>query len=123
MKQIQEIIQQLCQTHGFTAAVLTDASGFPMASSSGGGTADAPAAMAALIQRVAEQARSHVGLGAMDEVTMNDEAGQKLVCRWFTAGDHKLILAVKVPPQIPYRRATNQAIRQIKEVWTFKRST
>lgn len=116
---VQDIIQQLGQQPGFIAAVLTDASGFPLASSSGGGTADAPAAIAAMIQRVAEQARSHVGLGAMDEVTMNDEAGQRLVCRWFTAGDHKLILAVKVSPQVAYRRATNQAIKQIKQAWTF----
>jgi predicted regulator of Ras-like GTPase activity (Roadblock/LC7/MglB family) len=121
MKQVQEIVQQLSQQHGFTAVVLTDASGFPIASSASGGAAEAPAAMAALIQRVAEQARNHVGLGAMDEVTMNDEAGQKLVCRWFAAGDHKLILAVKVPPQVTYRRATTQAIKQIKDAWTFGR--
>ncbi len=118
---IQDIVQQLSQQHGFTAVVLTDASGFPLASSLGGGSAEAPAAMAALIQRVAEQARSHVGLGAMDEVTMNDEAGQRLVCRWFSAGSHKLILAIKVPPQMSYRRATNQAVKQIKEAWAFGR--
>jgi predicted regulator of Ras-like GTPase activity (Roadblock/LC7/MglB family) len=119
MKQVQEIIQQLGQQSGFAAAVLTDASGFALAASAGGGTADAPAAIAALIQRVAEQARNHVGLGAMDEVSMNDEAGQRLVCRWFTAGDHNLVLAVKVLPNVAYRRATTQAIRQIKQVWSF----
>jgi predicted regulator of Ras-like GTPase activity (Roadblock/LC7/MglB family) len=117
MKQMQEIVQSFCQDYGFTAVTVTDASGFPLASSAGGAAGAAPAAMAAMLQRSAEQVSSRVGLGTMQELTMYAEDGQRLVCRPFQAGDHTLILAVQVPPQVAYRRATNLAIRAIRQAW------
>ncbi len=117
MKQLQEIVQQVGVEHGFLAVVLTDASGFPLAASTGGEQAEAPAAIAARVQRVAQQASAHVGLGEMDEIVMFDEHGQRLVCRAFAAGERTLILVVKLAAQTAYRRATNQAIRQIQRVW------
>lgn len=119
MNQVRKIIQQLGQERGFVEVVLTDAVGFPLAALASGAEAEAPAAIAAFVQRMAEQARGRVGLGVMDEVTMYDEAGQRLVCRQFVAGEHTLILAAKIAPRTPYRRATNRAIRQIQRVWTF----
>ena len=120
MKQVQEIIQQICQENHFTELVLTDASGFPMAASTDGGSAEPSAAIAAMIQRVAEQASSRVGLGTMDEISMFDDAGQRLVCRQFMIGEHKLFLVAKMPAQTAHRRATNQVIRQIRTAWTFR---
>lgn len=120
MKQIQETIQQIAQQSGFTEAVLTDSSGFPLAAYPAGGSPEPSAAIAAMVQRMAEQARARVGLGLMDEVSMYDELGQRLVCRRFTIGERVLYLAVKVPAQTAYRRATNQAIRQIRAAWTIR---
>ena len=120
MKQIQPIVQQMGREIGFNEVVLTDSSGFSLAAYTDGGSPEPSAAIAAMIQRVAEQASGRVGLGTMDEVSMFDERGQRLVCRRFTVGERVLYLAVKVPPQMAYRRATSQAIRQIKAAWTIR---
>jgi len=122
MKQVQEIIQHLSRENHLPEIVLTDASGFPLAASTNGSQAEPSAAVAAMIQRVAEQARGHVGLAAMDEVVMNDEAGQRLVCRRFMAGELVLYLVIKAPPKVAYRRATNDAIRQIRAIWISSRA-
>lgn len=120
MKQIQEIIQQLGRENRFAEAVLTDASGFPLAAFTQGGSPEPSAAIAAMIQRVAEQAGGRIGMGSMDEISMNAESGQRLVCRRFMAGEHVLYLAVKLPTYMPYRRATSQAIRHIRLAWNFR---
>ncbi|MEW5870860.1 MAG: roadblock/LC7 domain-containing protein [Chloroflexota bacterium] len=120
MKQIQEIVQQIGQENQFSEVVLTDASGFPLAAFTQGSSPEPSAAIAAMIQRVAEQAGGRIGLGSMDEVSMYAESGQRLVCRRFMAGEHVLYLAVKLPAQMTYRRVTNQAIRQIRQAWSFR---
>lgn len=120
MKQIQEIVQQLGQQAGFHEAVLTDSMGFPIAAFITNSSAEPSAAVSAMIQRVAEQASERVGLGAMDEVSMYDEFGQRLVCRRFLVGERVLFLTVKVPPQVSYRRVTNQAIHKIQAAWTIR---
>ena len=120
MKQIQAIVQQLGQEMGFDEAVLTDSSGFPLAAYTAGGNPEPSAAIAAMVQRVAEQAGSRVGLGAMDEVSMYDEQGQRLVCRRFKVCDRVLFLAVKAPVHMAYRRATSHTIRQIRAAWNTR---
>lgn len=122
MKDIQRIVQELAQESGFNTLVLTDASGFPLAAASDSKEAQAPAAVAALIQRVAGQTREQLGLEAMNEVAMYDASGQRLVCRAFRAGDHELIMAAKIPPQLSYRRVMNRAIREIQKAWKLTRT-
>ena len=117
MKIIQEIIQNLGQTGRFSEIVLTDASGFPLAAYSQSGSPDAIAAVSATIQRSAGQAGSRIGLQTMQEITLFDETGQRLVCRRFTAGDHTLFLSLRLQQSLAYRRVVSQAIRQIQAAW------
>lgn len=118
MAQVQEILNQMVQEHHFLSAVLADTSGFPLASSSCD-TAEVSAAIALQLRRVAESARSRVGMEMMNEISMFDNTGHRWVYRPFRIDKHDLVLAVSVPPNISYRRATSQAIRQIRETWTF----
>jgi predicted regulator of Ras-like GTPase activity (Roadblock/LC7/MglB family) len=120
MKTLQTIVQETAQENGFTSLVLTDASGFPLASSSSRAEAETPAAVAALIQRVAERSRSHLGLEAMHEMTLYDAAGQLLVCRPFVSGEHTLLVAAMIPPHKTYRRAMNRAIRLLQQAWSAR---
>ncbi len=120
MKQVREIIRQLIIRNGFKAAVLTNASGLPLVALPDGAEAEAPAAMVALIGRVFEQVHDRVGLRAMDEITLRDEVGQRLVCRRVVIGQQDMILAVLVPPRRDHRQATDLAVQQIKQVWKFK---
>lgn len=122
MRQIQEILIRMVQENGFLSAVLTDDSGFPLASSSRD-TAEVSAAIALQLQRVVESARNRMGMETMNEITMYDNAGHRWVYRPFRIRDHQLILAVNVPPNISYRRATAHAIRQIQGTWTIGASS
>ena len=115
---VQEILNQMVHDHHFLSAVLTDGSGFPLASSSCD-AAEISAAIALQLQRVAESARSRVGMETMNEISLFDDTGHRWVYRPFSIDQHDLILAVSVPPNISYRRATSQAIRQIREGWTL----
>ena len=116
--QVQEVLNQMVQEHHFLSAVLTDSSGFPLASSACD-AAEVSAAIALQLQRVAESARNRVGMMPMNEISMFDESGHRWVYRPFSIDQHNLVLAVSVPPNVSYRRATTQAIRQIRETWTF----
>ncbi len=118
MKALNEIVRQLVMENGFRAAVLTNASGLPLVAFPEGSEAEAPAAMVALVQRVFEQVRGRVGLRTMDEIALRDEAGQQLVCRRVSAGQHELVLAVLIPPRRDYRQATSWAVQQIQQAWS-----
>ncbi len=117
--QIGEILQAMNEAGGFSISVLTDRQGFPLASAAANGEdADTQSAVVALIQKTASQASNQLGIGQMDEITLFDGEGNRLVCRPFEANGYSLILAVRIDDRHKaYRRLTNQAIRRIQKVW------
>ncbi len=117
-ERIREIVHRLIREHGFRAGVLTDASGLPLVALPDGADAEAPAAMVALVKRVFDQVHHRVGLRAMDEMVLQDEVGQRLVCRRIALEQRELVLAVLVPPQREHRSATDWAVHQIKQAWS-----
>lgn len=116
---LNKVLTEMNQRAGFPISVLTDAQGLAIASAAQSGLdTDRQSAVVALIQKMAVQVARQLGLGVTDEISLNDENGQRLICRPFQINDHEMILAVIVPDKAAsYRRATNQAISEIRSTW------
>lgn len=117
--EISQLLVEMNRAGGFLVSVLTDREGFPIASASANGqNSDTQAAVVALAQKTVNQVRDHLGMAGMDEFTLFDEKGQRLVCRPFSVNDRELILAVLSPDKgKAYRRLTNQAVLAIQRMW------
>ena len=103
----------------FLIAVLTDAEGLLLASApSPGWDAEKQAAVVALVQRAARQAQA-ASMDAADEVTIRDVTGRRLICRPFEVDGQMLLLSVLMEAGRPYRRLTNDAIRDVRRAWAF----
>jgi predicted regulator of Ras-like GTPase activity (Roadblock/LC7/MglB family) len=103
----------------FLITVLTDAEGLLMASApSPGWDAEKQAAVVALVQRAARQAQA-ASMDAADEVAIRDITGRRLICRPFEVDGQMLLLSVLMEAGRPYRRLTNDAIRDVRRAWAF----
>ena len=113
---LEEILYAMNEAGGFRVSVLTSTEGLPIATVPADYDSDVTAAMVALLQRVGSDAQSQLGMAEMDEMTIYDRDRTRLVCRHITVGRERLILVALVPRGHCYRRATNQAIRQIRQL-------
>lgn len=116
---LNRLLAEMNEKGRFPVSVLTDAQGLAIASASNNGMdTDHQSAVVALVQKMAGQVVRQLGMAATDEIALNDENGQRLICRPFQVHEHELILAVIVPEkEISYRRATNQTINDIRRTW------
>jgi predicted regulator of Ras-like GTPase activity (Roadblock/LC7/MglB family) len=104
---------------GFPITVLTDKQGLVLAASSQAGmSATRQSAVVAKIRGAADLVAKQLDMGVMDEISLFDEDGQRLVCRPIAMRGEDLILAVMVPNRgQAYRRSTNKAITAIRRSW------
>jgi predicted regulator of Ras-like GTPase activity (Roadblock/LC7/MglB family) len=104
---------------GFPITVLTDKQGLVLAASSQAGmNAARQSAVVAKIRGAADLVAKQLDMGVMDEISLFDEDGQRLVCRPIAMRGEDLILAVMVPTRgQAYRRSTNKAITAIRRSW------
>lgn len=114
--ELVKLLADMNQAGGFPITVLTDQQGLLVASAAAPGQdAETQSAVVALAQKTASQVRDQLGLAQMDEISMYDAAGRRLVCRPFDADGHDIILAVLVPDKRQsYRRLTNKTINAIR---------
>ena len=116
---LMDVLMSLNTTGGFLVTVLTDAEGLVLASApSPGWDADKQAAVVALIQRTARQVQI-VSLGAVDEISIRDVNGRRLICRPFELDSNVLLLSILAEEGKPYRRLTNAAVRGVRRVWAI----
>lgn len=114
-----EALRVLNTQGGYLISVLTDSEGLLLASApSPGWNAEKQAAVVALVQRAARQAQA-ASLDAADEVAIRDVAGRRLICRPFEVDGRTLLLSILMETWKPYRRLTNDAIRNVRREWTF----
>ncbi len=113
---LEEILAAMNEAGEFAASLLTSPEGLPIAAVPADYDSNVAAAMVALLQRVSSDAQNRLGMAEVDEVTIRDRDTIRLVCRYFTVGEQRLILTATVPPGRPYRRVTNRAIRQIQHL-------
>lgn len=112
----ERILYDMNKACEFKVSVLSSIEGLPIATVPANYSSDLLAAMVALLQKVSNDAQGQLRMAKVDEVIICDHDRVRLVCRYLTVGGEKLILAALVPPNRPYRRATNRAIRRIKEL-------
>jgi predicted regulator of Ras-like GTPase activity (Roadblock/LC7/MglB family) len=116
-KPIERILHEMNEQGQFEAAVLASSEGLPLAAAPSVYDTDTTAAMVAMLQRVALEAREYLKMAEVDEITIFDHDRIRLVCRYLDLDGEQLILAAMVPPYHYYRRVTNSAIRRIKELF------
>lgn len=118
--ELNSILTKMNEEGKFLISVLTDEQGLAIASATSQGIdPERHSAVVAFVQKTAMQVNKQLGLGAADEVCLNDAEGQRLVCRAVHVAGHDLILAVLMSDRTqPYRRITNSAIARINPVWS-----
>jgi len=115
-QEARRILQAMHKETKFQAVVLTSPEGLSIITVPANYGGDVAAAIAGMLRRVSDRAQSQLGMGEMDEVIIRDHDHNRLVCRYLPDGKKGLILVVIVSPGCPYRRATNRAIRQIRQL-------
>ena len=118
---LDEVLHRMNSLGRFRAAVLASTEGLPIATACSHGDPDVTAAMVALLRTVSKEAREQLGMGELDEVTIQVRDRTRLVCRCFAADGEELILAVIVEPDGYYRSATAWAMREIDATWNPQR--
>jgi len=111
-----DILQEMNLEGGFTRSVLATSEGLPIASAPMRPDHELASAMIAMLQQVSVETQDHLELAPVDEVTIRTKESMHLVCRTISSGKDWICLCALVPPGHVYRRATNRAIRRIKEV-------
>jgi predicted regulator of Ras-like GTPase activity (Roadblock/LC7/MglB family) len=111
-----EILEEMNAEGQFNRSVLASSEGLPIASAPAGPDNELASAMIAMLQKVSVETQDHLGLSAVDEVTIRTEKQMHLVCRTIATGGDWICLCALVPPGRAYRRATNRAVRLIREV-------
>lgn len=119
MPRLRQLLVEMNLSGGFAISVLTDRQGLPIAFAADPGyDPDRQSAVVALVQKTATQVSGHLGMSGTDEISLSSPEGQRLICRPFDINGSSLILAVLVGSRAQsHRRLTNQAIRDISEVW------
>jgi predicted regulator of Ras-like GTPase activity (Roadblock/LC7/MglB family) len=114
----EKILQDMKRAGDFKAAVLSTTEGLSLASAPSGYEDEMAAAMVALLNKVAGQARQQLNLAQVDELSLVGDDRTRLACRYFSVAGQDLVLAVLVPRNHYYRRLTNRAIKALRAVWS-----
>lgn len=114
---LPRILREMSEQGRFKASVLVTVDGLPVAVVASPFDNETIAAMVALVKNTIQQAREHIGMDEIDEVSIVQGDKMRLICRYLVIGDEELILSVIAPPHQTYRRLTNRALREIKQVW------
>jgi predicted regulator of Ras-like GTPase activity (Roadblock/LC7/MglB family) len=114
-QRIKCALQAMNKAGQFEAAVLTSIEGLPIITIPTNYDSHVAAALVAMLHKISDRAENQLGMAKIDEVTIYGRDHIRLVCRYVSSQEEKngLLLAVMVPANRPYRRATNRAIRQI----------
>lgn len=111
---LDQILDEMMDSGDFEVVVLASADGLPIAISPRGYDSETAAAMMALLLSVGRDAQRQLGMEALDEVSLYDERRVRFVSRCVTTPRETLILAARVLPNRPYRRAMNRALQRIE---------
>lgn len=112
------LLQSACDTYGFQQAVLTDMDGFALAyARSSFHQMESIAATGALAWRLVQRMQDHIGLVAVDELTLSHNRGQKLVCHLFEAKTQTLMIVLVLPATTTlYKRAVKQLVLALQQI-------
>jgi len=114
-----KILTDMNEKSGFPISVLTDKEGLPIAwASTSGVNPEKQSAVVAFVQRTALQVSKQLEMNEVEEISFSSVNGQHFICRPFWVENNGFILAVAFTSrEKSYRRATNGAILEIRNVW------
>jgi predicted regulator of Ras-like GTPase activity (Roadblock/LC7/MglB family) len=103
----------------FSSIILTDDSGLPIISSGDDSEDDDnTAATVSRIQQTILQTKDHLNMTQLEEVSLIDSNGKRLVIRPFTTKSGLMFLAVILPGKmISYKRIMKKVISKISREW------
>ena len=112
---LTQLFSDLAQEGGFSAIILTDESGLPIAASyKEDDEAEIHAATVSKIQRTISQTKVHLNMSDLEEFSMHDNSGKRLIIRPFNTPSSIFFLAILMPQKsMPYKRQMNKVIRII----------
>jgi predicted regulator of Ras-like GTPase activity (Roadblock/LC7/MglB family) len=115
---LQQELERLNRDGQFIAAVLTDGDGLPIAAAtpSDNQLADMLAAIAPLVERLAQRSNERAGFSAAQEVVIDNADRTRLVCRFFEARRQRMILACVVPAPLSFRREMSKTMRALQKM-------
>lgn len=115
------LFSDIIREGGFTTIILTDESGLPIiASNSTGEDAEIHAATVSKIQHTISQTKDHLNMSDLEEFSMYDNSGKRLIIRPFKTSSSILFLALIIPGKLlPYKRLMNKAIKIISQDRNF----
>jgi len=111
-----QILEEMNLDGGFSRSVLATSEGLPIASAPKSPDHELASAMIAMLHQVSVETQDHLELAPVDEITIRTDERVHLVCRTIPSGSDWICLCALVPPGKVYRRATNKAVRRIREV-------
>ena len=114
----EQILREMNHAGYFKAAVLSNTEGLSLASAPVSYEDEMAAAMVALLNEVATQARQQLNLAQVDELSLVGDDRTRLACRYFSVDGQDLVLSVLMPPNRCYRRLTNRAIKALRAAWS-----
>lgn len=108
---LNDLLRWMVTTGGFFAAVVTTTDGLPLASVESTIEPETLAALSSLFDSTASRAESFLGWNRVEEMSLVNEQGIRLIIRPFTADTDHFMLVVVVPAGKTYRRVMNRALR------------
>ncbi len=111
---LEDTLKAMNDEGHLTSAVLTTIDGLPVAAAPSSQDPEAVSAMAALLKEVVNRVISQVHLAQVEEVSLIDHTGMRMVCRYFYHSGQEFILTIVAPPDQPYRRMVTQSVRAIR---------
>ena len=111
-----DILKEMNVEGGFDRSVLATSEGLPIASFPMQPDHELASAMIAMLGQVSAETQDYLELAEVDEVTIRTEDRKHLVCRRIQSGTDWICLCALVPAGSHYRRATNRAVRRIRDM-------
>lgn len=112
--QLRDILERAIQRGKFDAAVLADCQGLPLAEVESDLDPDVLSGLSTLLEHIARRAEDLLGWRYVEEVSLIDDKGMRMVTRQFQVDDIWYILIVVVPKRRVYRRSTNICLRELR---------
>ena len=123
MKSTQDLIEEellrLCHEGQFTACLIFNAEGIPMAgiNLSEHVNVDGIAALSVVLNQSIELTEEFQEHAIVDEVSLRMTNKQRIISLPFLADGIKLILVAVVPQHLPYRCITTTAVRRVQQLF------
>jgi len=120
-KTLKDFFNEFTLENGFSSVLLTDSTGFPIIHSSDDiNDAETTAAIVSKIQQAISQVKDLLDMNILEEVTMLDNNGKRLVIRSFVTNSSTMFMVFIIPNRtIPYKRTMKKILQTITTEWAI----